>query len=133
MNRQPLNAFSLIRDERPRQTRTVLTINASFSGIFVGRLVIEYGRPTIYLEDLWVEPAFRNRGVGDQLLRLALQEARIQGGAMVQCDPIAYALTSAGTRRTLPAADQEQLRHWYAARGFSPASEDEGSPWELQL
>ncbi len=115
----PSHPLEIAISERPRRTRTVVTLEATVAGNFVGHAIIECGQPHVYFEDLWVEPAFRGQGIGDYLLNRAIQEARARNGVTMQCDPIPYEYTNTRTRVTSPRAAQEQLQRWYAKRGFA--------------
>jgi ribosomal protein S18 acetylase RimI-like enzyme len=43
-----------------------------------------YGRPGVYVQDLYVEPAFRGRGVGERLLRRLAAQTRDGGGVYLR-------------------------------------------------
>ncbi|MGI8749205.1 MAG: GNAT family N-acetyltransferase [Thermoleophilaceae bacterium] len=63
--------------------------------------------PDCWLEDLYVDPAARRRGVGDALVGLALDVARERGSRRVELDT---------------SEDNEAARALYARHGFSGKS-----------
>ena len=42
------------------------------------------GRPGVYLEDLYVEPEYRGQGIGTQLMRYVIEEAKRLGAPRVR-------------------------------------------------
>jgi GNAT superfamily N-acetyltransferase len=50
---------------------------------------IEVGQRTAWLEELFVEPAFRGRGIGTELLRAALEIAESAGAVAVDLEIVA--------------------------------------------
>jgi GNAT superfamily N-acetyltransferase len=63
--------------------------------------------PDCWLEDLYVDPAARRRGLGDALVRLALEAARARGARRLELDT---------------SEDNEAARALYARHGFSEHS-----------
>lgn len=66
--------------------------------------------PDCWLEDLYVDPGARRRGVGDALVRLALELAHERGARRVELDT---------------SEDNEAARGLYARHGFSESSKGE--------
>lgn len=104
-------------DQR-RGTKTVRTLQASEDGTLVGRVKIELDATNAYLEDVWVERAFRGSGKGDQLLDEAMKQAREWGCTLMTCDAIAYEPLSNGRPGPPSPGAQARLEAWYRRRGF---------------
>jgi GNAT superfamily N-acetyltransferase len=62
------NAFFAIHDERPVAYAIVLEAYSSFLAL-----------PTLYLEDIFVLPDFRGKGIGFELFKAMVAEARRRG------------------------------------------------------
>ena len=82
--------------------------------VFYPTLPTAHGRPSLYLEDLFVESAWRGQGLGTVLLDHAIAECRKRGCGLVQ-------LTSDKTRT--------DARRFYERLGFVAAHEG----FKLQL
>lgn len=120
--------------ERARRAATVVILEAHCAdGALVGRVVLECRGPTVYLENIWIDPRERGKGHGDELLEHARVEAARRGGVVLQCDPIAYEEDLPGAKLAAPAEEQQQLRAWYRRRGFAALEDEDGALWECKL
>lgn len=98
----------MIKKEIAKES-TVLKFVAEENGVIVGRIFLYllhndlHQEPFGFLEDLFVDPAFRSKGIGGQLINTALDEAKQQGCYKVIC-----------TSRVA----KEDLHVWYEKKGF---------------
>ena len=72
------------------ETPAFSVLIAEIDGVFAGLCLsfpsfsTWYGRPGVYIQDLYVEPAFRGLGIGEQLLRRQAAETRDKGGVYLR-------------------------------------------------
>jgi ribosomal protein S18 acetylase RimI-like enzyme len=72
------------------ETPAFSVLIAEVDGVFAGLCLsfpsfsTWYGRPGVYVQDLYVEPTFRGQGVGERLLRHLAAETRDKGGVYLR-------------------------------------------------
>ena len=115
------------------ETPAFAVLIAEIDGVFAGLCLsfpsfsTWYGRPGVYVQDLYVEPAFRGQGVGERLLRHLAAETRDKGGVYLR---LSVDVANASAQRFYERMGMEWSREEkiFAARGdaFLALAKDNG-------
>ena len=115
------------------ETPAFAVLIAEIDGVFAGLCLsfpsfsTWYGRPGVYVQDLYVEPAFRGQGVGERLLRHLAAETRDKGGVYLR---LSVDAANASAQRFYERMGMEWSREEkiFAARGdaFLALAKDNG-------
>ena len=71
---------------RPAFEAAIAEIDGTFAGMSVFFPIFStwYGKPGMFVQDLYVEPAFRSQGVGECLLRHLARHCQTRGGVYLR-------------------------------------------------
>lgn len=107
----------------------IAEIDGAFAGLCLSfpSFSTWYGRSGAYVQDLYVEPAFRGLGIGERLLRYLAAETRDRGGVYLRLS-VDTANTSAQRFYERMGMEWSREEKIYAARGdaFLALAKDNG-------
>jgi GNAT superfamily N-acetyltransferase len=115
--------------ERPAFRALIAEADGGFAGLclFFPSFSTWKGRPGVYVQDLFVDPAYRGKGVGERLLKAVARLAREEGAIYLRLsvDAKNHAGRAFYDRLGMKWADQEMIRTAYDA-DFVALAEDTG-------
>lgn len=72
--------------DRPAFEVLIAEIDGAFAGmcLYFPSFSTWFGRPGVYVQDLYVDPAFRSQGIADRLMQRLAAETQAKGGTYIR-------------------------------------------------